>query len=205
MRPNKALNLKIKLNMPGKHNALNATAAIVIATDEGMSDKDISSGIEKFSGVGRRFDIQGEFKIPNGKVLLIDDYGHHPTEVLATIRSVREGWPGNRLIMVYQPHRYTRTRDLYEDFVDVLSDVDILLLLEVYSAGEKIITGADSRSLCRSIRLRGKSDPLYVQEGADVPGILKGLIRPGDVILTQGAGSVSALSKEIVQEGFGNY
>ena len=185
--------------------ALNATAAIVIATDEGMSDTDISSGIEKFSGVGRRFDIQGEFKIPNGKVLLIDDYGHHPTEVLATIRSVREGWPGNRLIMVYQPHRYTRTRDLYEDFVDVLSDVDILLLLEVYSAGEKIITGADSRSLCRSIRLRGKSDPLYVQEGADVPGILKGLIRPGDVILTQGAGSVSALSKEIVQEGFGNY
>lgn len=205
VRPNKALNLKIKLNMPGKHNALNATAAIVIATDEGMSDKDISSGIEKFSGVGRRFDIQGEFKIPNGKVLLIDDYGHHPTEVLATIRSVREGWPGNRLIMVYQPHRYTRTRDLYEDFVDVLSDVDILLLLEVYSAGEKKITGADSRSLCRSIRLRGKSDPLYVQEGADVPGILKGLIRPGDVILTQGAGSVSALSKEIVQEGFGNY
>ena len=205
VRPNKELNLKLKLNMPGKHNALNATAAIVIATDEGMSDEDISSGIEKFSGVGRRFDIQGEFKIPDGKVLLIDDYGHHPTEVLATIRSVREGWPGNRLIMVYQPHRYTRTRDLYEDFVDVLSGVDILLLLEVYSAGEKKITGADSRSLCRSIRLRGKSDPLYVQEGADVPAILKGLIRPGDVILTQGAGSVSALSKEIVQKGFDNY
>jgi UDP-N-acetylmuramate--alanine ligase len=191
--------------MPGKHNALNATAAIVIATDEGMSDKDISSGIEKFSGVGRRFDIQGEFKVLNGKVLLIDDYGHHPTEVLATIRSVREGWPGKRVIMIYQPHRYTRTRDLYEDFVDVLSDVDILLLLEVYSAGEKKITGADSRSLCRSIRLRGKSDPLYVQEEADVPGILKDLIRPGDIILTQGAGSVSALSKEIALKGFGNY
>ncbi|MDG2141352.1 MAG: UDP-N-acetylmuramate--L-alanine ligase [Gammaproteobacteria bacterium] len=205
VRPNKKRSLKVRLNMPGKHNALNATAAIVIATDEGMSDRDISSGIENFSGVGRRFDIQGEFKVPNGKVLLIDDYGHHPTEVLATIRSVREGWPGKRVIMIYQPHRYTRTRDLYEDFVDVLSDVDILLLLDVYSAGEKKITGADSRSLCRSIRLRGKSDPLYVQEEADIPVILKDLIRPGDIILTQGAGSVSALSKEIALKGFGNY
>ena len=190
--------------MPGKHNALNATAAIAIASDEGISDRDIKSGIEKFSGVGRRFDIYGEFDVLDGKVMLVDDYGHHPSEVAATITALREGWPENRLVMIYQPHRYTRTRDLYEDFVEVLSSTDVLLLLEVYSAGESKITGADSRSLCRSIRLRGKLDPFYVQKEADVHAILERLIKPGDIVLTQGAGSVSALSKQIAEKGF-NY
>ncbi|MDG2422074.1 MAG: UDP-N-acetylmuramate--L-alanine ligase [Gammaproteobacteria bacterium] len=203
-RPNKARNLKVKLNMPGKHNALNATAAIAIASDEGMSDKDIKAGIEKFSGVGRRFDIYGEFDFLDGKVMLVDDYGHHPSEVAATITALREGWPENRLVMIYQPHRYTRTKDLYEEFVEVLSATDVLLLLEVYSAGETKIAGADSRSLCRSIRLRGKLDPFYVQKEADVHTILRGLIKPGDIVLTQGAGSVSALSKQIAEKGF-NY
>ena len=194
--------LQVTLNMPGKHNALNATAAIVIATDEGIADTHICAGIEKFSGVGRRFDVQGEFEVEDGKILLIDDYGHHPTEVAATIKALRDGWPDNRLVMIYQPHRFSRTKDLYEDFVDVLSDVDVLLLLEVYSAGEKKIAGADSRSLCRSIRLRGKVDPVYVQHESDVQAVLKDLVRAGDIVLTQGAGSVGLLAKELANAGF---
>ena len=202
IRPGKKQPLKLKLNMPGRHNALNATAAIVIATDEGIKDKNIRTGIQKFSGVGRRFDVQGEFSVTNGTITLIDDYGHHPTEVAATIRALRDGWPKNRLVMIYQPHRYSRTKDLYEDFVEVLSEVDVLLLLEVYSAGEKKIAGADSRSLCRSLRLRGKVDPVYVQKEADVHGILKDMLKGGDMVLTQGAGSVGLLAQELARKGF---
>ncbi|MBL4582239.1 MAG: UDP-N-acetylmuramate--L-alanine ligase [Gammaproteobacteria bacterium] len=194
--------LKITLNMPGRHNALNATAAIAIATDEGIAAADIQSGIQNFAGVGRRFEVQGEFDVEGGTVMLIDDYGHHPTEVAATLRALRDGWPENRLVMVYQPHRYSRTKDLYEDFVEVLGEADVLLLLEVYSAGEKKIAGADSRSLCRSIRLRGKVDPVYVKEESEVQGILSELVRPGDIILTQGAGSVGSLSKQLAKLGF---
>lgn len=194
--------LKIILNMPGRHNALNATAAIAIATDEGIKAADIQSGIQNFTGVGRRFDVQGEFAVEGGTVMLIDDYGHHPTEVAATLRALRDGWPENRLVMVYQPHRYSRTKDLYEDFVEVLGEADVLLLLEVYSAGEKKIAGADSRSLCRSIRLRGKVDPVYVKDESEVQGILSRLARPGDIILTQGAGSVGSLAKQLAQSGF---
>jgi len=194
--------LQITLNMPGRHNALNATAAIAIATDEGIEAADIQNGIANFSGVGRRFDVQGEFSIEGGSVMLIDDYGHHPTEVAATLRALRDGWPDNRLVMVYQPHRYSRTKDLYEDFVEVLGEADVLLLLEVYSAGEKKIASADSRSLCRSIRLRGKVDPVYVKEESEVHGILSALIRPGDIILTQGAGSVGSLAKQLANTGF---
>ena len=201
-RKDKQDHLSISLGMPGKHNALNATAAVVIACDEGIEDKDIQNGIKNFSGVGRRFDVQGEFEIEGGSVLLIDDYGHHPTEVAATITALRDGWPDNRLVMIYQPHRYSRTKDLYEDFVDVLCETDVLLLLEVYSAGGKKIPGADSRSLCRSIRLRGKVDPVYVQNEPDVHEILQGLLLPGDIVLTQGAGSVGTLAKQLAETGF---
>ncbi len=201
-RPDRKRPLKISLNMPGRHNALNAAAAVVIASDEGIADKAIREGIRKFSGVGRRFDVQGEFPVGDGSVMLIDDYGHHPTEVAATLRALREGWPERRLVMIYQPHRYSRTKDLYEDFVDVLTEADVLLLLEVYSAGEKKIPGADSRSLCRSIRLRGKVDPVYVQKEGDVRGILVDLLKPGDIVLTQGAGSVGGLAKELASKGF---
>jgi UDP-N-acetylmuramate--alanine ligase len=194
--------VKISLNMPGRHNALNATAAVAIATDEGIRSEDIQNGIKKFSGVCRRFDVQGEFEVTGGTVMLIDDYGHHPTEVAATLRALREGWPDNRLVMVYQPHRYSRTKDLYEDFVEVLGEADVLLLLEVYSAGEKKIASADSRSLCRSIRLRGKVDPVYVKEESEVHEILSELILPGDIILTQGAGSVGSLAKQLAKTGF---
>ena len=201
-RPNNKDLLSISLNMPGRHNALNATAAIAIASDEGINDSDICAGIEKFSGVGRRFDIQGKFSYSNGEVMLIDDYGHHPTEVAATIKALREGWPKQRLVMIYQPHRYSRTKDLYEDFVEVLSDVDALILLEVYPAGEKKIQGADSRALCRSIRLRGKLDPFYLQYENDVLDLLPGVLQSGDILLTQGAGSVGALSKLIARNLF---
>lgn len=201
-RENREAPLQVTLNMPGRHNALNATAAIVIATDEGINDNDICAGIEKFSGVGRRFDVQGQFEVENGTVMLIDDYGHHPTEVAVTIQALRDGWPNNRLVMIYQPHRYTRTKDLYEDFVEVLSGVDVLLLLDVYSAGEKKIAGADSRSLCHSIRLRGKVDPVYVRHEADVKELLDNLVRAGDIVVTQGAGSIGGLARELANSGF---
>ena len=134
--------------------------------------------------------------------MLIDDYGHHPTEVAATIKAIREGWPEQRLVMIYQPHRYSRTKDLYEDFVEVLSDVDALILLEVYPAGEEKIQGADSRALCRSIRLRGKLDPFYLQYENDILDLLPGVLQSGDILLTQGAGSVGALSKLIARNLF---
>ena len=206
LRPLKKNPIKLRLNMPGEHNALNATAALVIATDEGLLDRDIKSGIKDFSGVGRRFDVQGEFPVCSGtltgSVKLIDDYGHHPTEVAATLKALKAGWPDNRLVMVFQPHRYSRTKDLYEDFVEVLSDADVLLLLEVYPAGEKRIPGADSRALCRSIRLRGKVDPVYVKDESDVHALLMGILKPGDIVLTQGAGSVGSLTKELAAKGF---
>ena len=189
--------LPITLNMPGRHNALNATAALAVAVDEGLELAAIKQGLENFSGVGRRFDVQGVFPLGDGEIMLVDDYGHHPTEVAATILALREGWPGKRLVMLFQPHRYSRTSDLYDDFVDVLCEVDVLLLLEVYAAGEKKIAGADSRSLGRSIRLRGKVDPIFVQDEADVLGILEGIVADGDIVVTQGAGSVGALAKQL--------
>ena len=192
-RPDNKASLDIKLNIPGRHNALNAAAAIAVATDEGISDKAISAGLENFSGVGRRFEMVGEYQVNQGSAMLVDDYGHHPTEVKATIAAVRDGWPDKRLVMVFQPHRYSRTRDLYEDFVQVLSQVDVLLVLDVYSAGEEPIAGAGSKNLCGSIRQRGGIDPIYVEQIEDVPNLLADLVCGGDLVLTQGAGSVSKL------------
>ena len=201
-RPDDKSSLQVELNMPGKHNALNATAAIAIATDEGISDAHITQAISGFSGVGRRFEVLGDFSIDKGSVMLVDDYGHHPREVEATITAVREGWAGQRLVMVYQPHRYSRTKDLYEDFVQVLSETDVLVMLEVYGAGEEPIAGADSRSLCRSIRLRGKVDPVYVQDIGDVGRVLRDLLQDKDIVVTQGAGSVGLLARQLAGTGF---
>ncbi|MCT6698421.1 UDP-N-acetylmuramate--L-alanine ligase [Rheinheimera sp. 4Y26] len=187
----------VTLNLAGRHNALNATAAFAIATDEGVDEAAVLAAFAKFEGIGRRFQQYGEFDTGRGKVLLVDDYGHHPTEVAATVAAVRNAWPGRRLVMAYQPHRYTRTRDLYEDFARVLSTVDTLLLLEVYSAGEAPITGADSRSLCRSIRARGQLDPIYVAQPGDLAGALADVLQDGDVLLTQGAGNIGALAKQL--------
>jgi UDP-N-acetylmuramate--alanine ligase len=202
-RPDRAELLELTLNLPGLHNVLNATAAIAVATDEGLSDEDIVKGIASFSGVGRRFDVKPPMKLVKGEVMMVDDYGHHPTEVAATIRAIRTGWPEKRLVMIYQPHRFSRTHDLYDDFVDVLSEVDLLLMLDVYSAGEQPIHGADSRSLCRSIRQRGQLDPVYVKDQGDIRKVLKDLLLDGDILLTQGAGSIGMLSRELVKDGLG--
>jgi UDP-N-acetylmuramate--alanine ligase len=203
-RPGKSEPLPVTINLPGLHNVLNATAAIVVATDEKLSDADIQAGIASFQGVGRRFDVQGELACKQGKVMLVDDYGHHPTEVAANIRAVRDGWPDKRLVMIYQPHRFSRTHDLYDDFVDVLSAVDFLLLLDVYSAGEKPIKGADSRSLCRSIRQRGQIDPVLVKKPEEIKRILNEVLQDGDILVTQGAGNIGLLCKQLAEQGLGD-
>jgi len=194
--------LAIELNVPGAHNVLNAAAAVAVAIDEGVPDAAIRAGLAGFQGVGRRFDIQGEFPVAGGSLLLVDDYGHHPAEVAAVQRAVRDGWPGRRLVTIFQPHRYTRTRDLYEDFVQVLSGSDLLVVLPVYAAGEEEIPGADSRSLCRSIRLRGVLDPIYADGIEAVPELLVNLVRPGDVVITQGAGDIGRLCRLLAERGF---
>lgn len=201
-RPDDGKDLTLTLNMPGRHNVLNATATVAVALDEGVSSEAIEKGLNDFSGVGRRFQVYGHFAVEENNtdtVMLVDDYGHHPTEVAATIKAVRDGWPERRLVMVYQPHRYTRTRDLYEDFVDVLSSVDQLILLEVYSAGEEPIQGADSRHLSRTIRNRGAVDPIFVEGVEGVPAVVADIVQPGDILITQGAGNVGALAKELAK------
>jgi UDP-N-acetylmuramate--alanine ligase len=192
-RPDGLSSLNISLNIPGRHNALNAAAAIAVASDEGISDQAIIDGLYKFGGVGRRFEVIGDYPVEGGNAMLVDDYGHHPTEVKATIQAVRDGWPEKRLVMVFQPHRYTRTQDLYEDFVQVLSEVDVLLVLDVYAAGEDAIPGAGSKNICGSIRQRGGIDPIYVESIEEIPQLLGELVRGDDLVMTQGAGSVSKL------------
>ena len=200
-RPERAP-LQVELNMPGVHNVLNATAAIAVACDEGLPDAAIQQGLAQFAGVGRRFQILGERYLSDGAFTLVDDYGHHPTELRATIDAVHEAWPEQRLIMVFQPHRFSRTRDLYDDFVRVLSATDVLLLLDVYTAGEAPVRGADSRSLAAGIRQRGLLDPIYVGHARAVPEVLSGLLRDGDIVLTQGAGNVSALAQTLQHHDF---
>lgn len=189
--------IKINLNLPGFHMALNATAAIAVALDDDIEIEVIQMALENFQGVGRRFEIYGNYDTEKGKVMLVDDYGHHPSEVKATINSVRAGWPESRLVMVFQPHRYTRTRDCFEEFIDVLSNVDELILLDVYSAGEDPIVGADSKALCRSIRLRGKVEPVYVSDLSTVPATIADIVKDGDILLTQGAGNIVKIAKDL--------
>ena len=193
--------LPIVLDMPGKHNVLNATAAIAVGFDENIEPAAIQQGLANFKGVGRRFQVYGEYPISEGRATLVDDYGHHPTEVRATIEAARQSFPGQRIVMVFQPHRYSRTRDLYNDFVEVLSDVDALILLDVYSAGEALIVGADSRSMSHSIRQCGKINPIHVRTIDQVSGILKGVLQDGDVVLTQGAGTVGTLAENLAEMG----
>ena len=192
--------LRVTVNQPGLHNVLNALAAIGIATDEGVSDGAICRALEGFSGVGRRFQVQGEFEHENGSITLVDDYGHHPKEVEATIKAARASHPDRRLVMMFQPHRFSRTRDCFDDFVDVLSQVDQLLLLEVYPAGEKPIVGADSRALARSIRLRGEVEPILIDPvDGNLANIMQKVLQANDLLLTQGAGNVGAISLELTQ------
>lgn len=189
--------LHIRLAIPGRHNVLNALAAIAIASDEGISDAAIVQGLSDFAGVDRRFEITPSVMIDARSVTLVDDYGHHPTEVEAVIATARQAWPERRVVMIYQPHRYSRTKDLFDDFVRVLSTVDTLLLLDVYSAGETPIDGADSRSLIASIRQRGQISPLHAKDTDEAMQLLPNLCEPDDVLLIQGAGNISAISKTL--------
>lgn len=198
----KRSNLKFILNVPGRHNALNATAAIAVATEEGIEDSAIINALENFQGTGRRFDLLGNFPLVNingkkGNVMLVDDYGHHPTELDVTIKAVKEGWPNKRIVMLFQPHRYTRTRDLYNDFVNILGKVDVLLMLDIYSAGEKYIHGIDSQSLCKTIRDIGKLDPIFITEHEKISEILSQIIEDNDVILIQGAGNIDKIARNL--------
>ena len=173
-----AARLAGNLNMPGTHNVLNATAAVAVACDEGLQDDAMQQGLAQFAGVGGALPSWAR-SLSRRRGLLVDDYGHHPTEVKATLESARQAWPERRVVMVYQPHRYTRTRDLYEDFVAVLSRCDVLVLLDVYSAGEDAIAGADSRSLTRSIRQRGQVEPVFAEQIEDVPDLLRDIVERG--------------------------
>ena len=193
-------NLKVSLNLPGKHNVANALASIAVATDEGVDDESIVSALSKFEGIGRRFEHLAQLKTNVGEITLIDDYGHHPKEVEATIDAMRKGWPEKRLTMIFQPHRYSRTRDLYEEFVEVLSKVDGLLLLDVYSAGETTIAGADSKSLARSIRQRGQVEPIYVSDINDLAELLDNQLTADDMVITQGAGNIGVVARNLIKD-----
>ena len=198
MLPNESEALDIELNLTGRHNVLNATAAVAIAWELGVSRDAIKKSLTEFSGIGRRFQITDDVAVANGQVMHIDDYGHHPNEIKATVQGIREAWPEKRLAVVFQPHRYSRTRDLFEDFSQVLSDVDQLILLDVYPAGEKHIKDADGRALSRSIRGRGKIDPVFVEDISALNEVVETVLQDGDIFLTLGAGSIGAWSAEFL-------
>jgi len=189
--------LGLTLNLPGWHNMLNALAAVSVATKLDVDDQAIVDSLAAFKGVGRRFQINAELEFDGGKLTLVDDYGHHPREIAATLEALRQAWPDRRAVLVFQPHRYTRTRDLFEDFVQVLSGVDVLVLLEVYSAGETEILGADGRALSRAIRVRGKIDPIFVDDRGQLPEVLAAVVQPDVVVLTMGAGNVGQIAAEL--------
>lgn len=196
--------LDIVLNMPGTHNVQNALAAIAIATELEVADADIQRALAEFTGVGRRFQRYGEIEIgSDGRYTLIDDYGHHPVEMAATISAARGAFPDRRLVLAFQPHRYTRTRDCFEDFVSVLSSVDALVLTDVYAAGEAPIVAADGRALARAIRVAGKVEPVFVETADDVPKALAALVRDGDVVITMGAGSIGTVPARLAQDAKG--
>ena len=187
--------LALMLPMPGVHNALNAAAAVAVCSELGVSDDALTRGLKSFEGVGRRFSVLGDITWQGGHALLVDDYGHHPTELKATILAAREAYPDRRLVMVFQPHRYSRTRDCYDEFVDVLSSVDALVLLDVYAAGEEEIVGADSRALARSIRQMGFIDPVLLSDNGQLPSRLIKFLTNDDVLVMQGAGNIGRLAR----------
>jgi UDP-N-acetylmuramate--alanine ligase len=191
--------LSITLNLPGLHNVLNALAAIAVATEVQISDAAIIKALAEFKGVDRRFQRYGEVALPDGgSFTLVDDYGHHPVEMVATLAAARGAFPGRRLLLAFQPHRYTRTRDCFEDFVKVLSTVDALLLAEIYAAGEAPIVAADGRSLARALRVTGKVEPVFVEDIAAMPQAIMDVARAGDVVLCMGAGSIGAVPAKVV-------
>lgn len=202
-RANNATDLDVTLNMPGRHNAQNALAAIAVATELGVSDTQIDTALRTFQGIKRRFQRYGDFQTPNGTVTFVDDYAHHPREMEATLHAVRESWPGRRLVLAFQPHRFSRTRDTFEDLSRVLASVDILLLLDVYPAGEQPIPGADGRSLSRSVRARGTVDPIFLEAIVDLQPTLTRVLQDQDILLTMGAGNVGNVAAGLATSNLG--
>jgi UDP-N-acetylmuramate--alanine ligase len=187
----------ITLNLPGKHNVLNSLAAITVAYLLGVEMQPIQQALQNFDGIGRRMQQYGEIDTIKGRVLLVDDYGHHPTEIRATLAAAKGAWSDRRIVVVFQPHRYTRTRDLFEDFSKVLSEADTLLLTEVYAAGEEPVTGADGRALCAAIRARGKVNPVFIEDLNELNESILNIIEDGDVLLTLGAGSIGSIAEKL--------
>lgn len=194
--------LTITLNLPGRHNVLNALAAVAVGTELKIQDKAMLDALASFAGIGRRFQVYGDYALADGgKVTLVDDYGHHPCEIAATLQAARESWPDKRIVMVYQPHRYTRTRDLFSDFARVLSLPDKLILLDVYSAGEAKISGADGKSLADEISRQGRIKPIFMPQAEQLPSVLATELQAGDILLTQGAGNIGAFAAQLAASG----
>jgi len=189
--------LPLKINLPGRHNVLNALAAVAVALELNIDDAALSRALAEFSGIDRRFQVLGTITTPAGRVTFVDDYGHHPTEIAATIAAVRDAWPDRRLVVAFQPHRYTRTYELLDDFARVLSNVDVLLLTEVYAAGEEPIPNADGKALARAIRTRGAVEPVFVEDIDSIASVLAGVLRENDVVLTLGAGNIGAVAQAL--------
>ena len=204
MLPDANQPFEVTLNMPGRHNILNALAAICVAHELGVSAADMQSALSGFEGIGRRMHAYGDIKVQKGSITLIDDYAHHPTEVAASLDATKNAWPDKRVVAVFQPHRYTRTRDLFEDFSQVLAECDVLVLTEVFAAGEELIAGADGRALCAAIRARGKVNPIFIEDVEQLGEDLQSILQDGDLVLTMGAGSIGRVAsnlKETLEAG----
>jgi UDP-N-acetylmuramate--alanine ligase len=197
LRPGGANPLPVTLNLPGRHNVLNALAVIAVATELEIDDAAIQRALAGFQGIERRLQWIADVDSRAGKITIVDDYGHHPTEIAATVEAARQGWPDRRVVLVFQPHRYTRTRDLFDEFAQVLADSDALIVAEVYPAGEAPIPGADGKALCRAIRTRGRVEPVLLKSLDELPDALAGIVRDGDVVLTMGAGHIGAVSNDL--------
>ncbi|MBL8510150.1 MAG: UDP-N-acetylmuramate--L-alanine ligase, partial [Betaproteobacteria bacterium] len=195
--------LDCELNLAGVHNVANALAVIAIAREIGIDDAHIVRGLASFPGVGRRFQRYGEIEMVGGSFTLIDDYGHHPAEMAAVLAAARGAFPERRILLAFQPHRYTRTRDLFEDFVKVLSTADAVVLADIYPAGETPIVAADGRALMRAIRVAGKVEPVFVDSATEMPEAIRAQVQPGDVVITMGAGSVSGVAQALAGGGGG--
>jgi len=189
--------LTITINLPGRHNVLNSLAAVAVAADIGVGDAAIQRALANFQGIDRRLQQLGEIHWQGGSALVVDDYGHHPTEVAATLEAARQGWPERRVVLAFQPHRFSRTRDLLDDFGRVLASADVLLVTEVYAAGEAPIGGADGRAICRAVRSRGLVEPVFVERVEELAEALRAVLKDGDLVLTMGAGNIGAVANEL--------
>lgn len=200
--PGESAGHPVRLNLPGEHNVRNALGAIAVAWELGVDVAAVIGSLEHFQGIGRRFSEVGTFALPRGEVSVVEDYGHHPSELRATMSAARKGWPEKRIVVVFQPHRFSRTRDLFDDFVQVLSEADLVVLTDVYPAGEAPIEGIDSRSLCQSIRARGKVEPVLIPDAADISAELPSMLQGGDLVLMLGAGNIGQIAEQIRRKGF---